>query len=52
MGIKEAKLNFILDKAKAMFIEKGIEAVKQPPAVFEPIVSTEGIQMSLFDIAG
>ncbi len=27
MGIKEAKLNFILDKAKAMFIEKGIEAV-------------------------
>ena len=27
MGIKEAKLNFILDKAKAMFIEKGIETV-------------------------
>ena len=33
-------------------VEKGIEAVKQPPAVSAPIVSTDGIQMSLFDIAG
>ena len=32
--------------------EKGIEAVKQPPTVSAPIVSTDGIQMSLFDIAG